>query len=51
MNISEVDSVSVNGIDIDAEKKKKINQEVEVKPKPADMSKQDTAKKRGRKKR
>ncbi|MBV4445923.1 chemotaxis protein CheA [Clostridium tyrobutyricum] len=45
MNISEVDSVSVNGIDIDAEKKKKINQEVEVKPKPADMSKQDTAKK------
>ncbi|WP_278382188.1 chemotaxis protein CheA [Clostridium tyrobutyricum] len=45
MNISEVDSVSVNGIDIDAEKKKKVNQEVEVKPKPADMSKQDTAKK------
>ncbi|MBR9648454.1 chemotaxis protein CheA, partial [Clostridium tyrobutyricum] len=45
MNISEVDSVSVNGIDIDAEKKKKINQEVEVKPKPADISKQDTAKK------
>ncbi|WP_147565958.1 chemotaxis protein CheA [Clostridium tyrobutyricum] len=45
MNISEVDSVSVNGINIDAEKKKKINQEVEVKPKPADMSKQDTAKK------
>ncbi|MBV4418583.1 chemotaxis protein CheA [Clostridium tyrobutyricum] len=45
MNISEVDSVSVNGIDIDAEKKKKINEEVEVKPKPADIAKQDTAKK------
>lgn len=45
MNISEVDSVSVNGIDIDAEKKKKLSEEIEVKPKPADIAKQDTAKK------
>lgn len=45
MNISEVDSVSVDSIDVNAEKKKKIEQEVKLEPKAADTAKQDTTKK------